>query len=596
MKNIVTFALVFVTIIANGHLSAQEPFRISPETTYITESLDKSGTMVDYFAAVEQRAYPPEMQTDENGYRIVFRALGDFNGESKSPELLRQRYEKLGLDPEKDKPTMTYIAPRAYVEKRLKENPESLSDLIAHDWQVDYLYSPADMLDTLLETMRFHEFRVAQDWLAENGPALDLVVEAVKKPVFVSPYIRAPHNAELLISELPDISALRDFARGLECRSRIRIATGDIDGAVEDTVVCFRLGRHAEHMSTLIEGLVSIAIESMGGAIPVNNNVDVPINEKQIRRLLKAINELPQKKEFFHKLENERFLALHMTADFMKKNTLPGSFGTKTRKAARSGVDWNIVFEQINDAYDEAMLGNEVEIDTRTNLTSYLTRKGRSEQVARIMITLLLPATQAAANAYDRSDCELNMKRIVLAMLLYERQHGTLPPAFTVDENGRPLHGWRTLLLPYFEDETLADLHSQIRLDEPWDSEHNRQFHNADIAVYRCPSAKTETGQANYSVILGEGLPFAEDGQGRTLDGRNPRTLLVVERIKGIPWMQPNLEMTLENTVNRTGQTDVDLPGSKHASGMEVGLIDGSVLFLRDEFDNEKFDNLLRGE
>jgi hypothetical protein len=59
---------------------------------------------------------------------------------------------------------------------------------------------------------------------------------------------------------------------------------------------------------------------------------------------------------------------------------------------------------------------------------------------------------------------------IALAMLIYERDHGTLPPAYSVDEAGRPLHSWRVLLLPYLGHQTLQD---KIRLDEPWDSPNN---------------------------------------------------------------------------------------------------------------------------
>ena len=59
------------------------------------------------------------------------------------------------------------------------------------------------------------------------------------------------------------------------------------------------------------------------------------------------------------------------------------------------------------------MLGNEVQVDAGANLGSFLTRRGRSEQIAKIMIALLLPAAQAANNAYRRGECALNLKRIV---------------------------------------------------------------------------------------------------------------------------------------------------------------------------------------
>ena len=50
--------------------------KISRETTYITEPLTADGKRVDYLAAYEREFYPPEMKTDDNGYRLIVRALG----------------------------------------------------------------------------------------------------------------------------------------------------------------------------------------------------------------------------------------------------------------------------------------------------------------------------------------------------------------------------------------------------------------------------------------------------------------------------------------------------------------------------------------
>ena len=94
--------------------------RISKETTYMTEPLTSDGTRVDYFQAFEQEFYPPEMKTDDNGYRLIVRALGDVADHeacdwmgTKSSTMPRPRaaqvYEKLGLDPAL-KPTMQHRA------------------------------------------------------------------------------------------------------------------------------------------------------------------------------------------------------------------------------------------------------------------------------------------------------------------------------------------------------------------------------------------------------------------------------------------------------------------------------------------------------
>ncbi len=110
-------------------------------------------------------------------------------------------------------------------------------------------------------------------------------------------------------------------------------------------------------------------------------------------------------------------------------------------------------------------------------------------------------------------------------MLMYVRDHGTLPPACTTDETGQPLHSWRVLLLPYLGERKLYD---QLRLDEPWDSSFNRQFHDQTPQVYRCPSTTLAADQTSYSVVVGDDAPFGA-GEGKPLSRFGEHMLLVVE-------------------------------------------------------------------
>ena len=84
-----------------------------------------------------------------------------------------------------------------------------------------------------------------------------------------------------------------------------------------------------------------------------------------------------------------------------------------------------------------------------------------------ILLALLLPAVQAAREASRRMECSNNLKQISLAMHSYHDVYGSLPPAYTIDEEGRRLHSWRTLLLPYLE---AGQIYEQLDLSQPWDS------------------------------------------------------------------------------------------------------------------------------
>lgn len=57
-----------------------------------------------------------------------------------------------------------------------------------------------------------------------------------------------------------------------------------------------------------------------------------------------------------------------------------------------------------------------------------------------LLVALLLPSVRFARPAARRTVCQNNLRQITLALLAYSKDHGTLPPACTVDANGKPLH------------------------------------------------------------------------------------------------------------------------------------------------------------
>ena len=95
-----------------------------------------------------------------------------------------------------------------------------------------------------------------------------------------------------------------------------------------------------------------------------------------------------------------------------------------------------------------------------------------------ILVALLLPAVSAAREAARRTQCMNHLKQVALALHNYHDVFQAFPPAYTVDEDGKPLHSWRTLILPYLEQ---AALYEQIDLSKPWDAPENRHLANMSI-------------------------------------------------------------------------------------------------------------------
>src|SRR5690606_31743937 len=103
------------------------------------------------------------------------------------------------------------------------------------------------------------------------------------------------------------------------------------------------------------------------------------------------------------------------------------------------------------------------------------------------------------------AQCLNNLKNIGLAVLNYEAAYGALPPAYTVDAEGQPLHSWRTLLLPYLDQ---ASLYERIDLSKPWDDPANAVAFETIIEVYQCPNLNPESNLTTYAAMVGPDACF----------------------------------------------------------------------------------------
>jgi hypothetical protein len=261
----------------------------------------------------------------------------------------------------------------------------------------------------------------------------------------------------------------------------------------------------------------------------------------------------------------------------------------------RMGVDWNVVARRVN-AHFDTLVASGTYPTAAPRPTAIVSTRVRSEMLADTLAGLLLPAMDAAREATRRRECSERLQRIVLAMLLYESDHGELPPAYTVDADGNRLHSWRVVLLPYLGQQALYD---KIRLDEPWNSEHNRKLHGQAVAFYQCPSAELSPGQTTFSVVVGPEMPF-DGSDGKKLATFGPKSaamILVVERTQPVCWMDPTQDVPqgvadvgIDKKQRRGGEI-----ASPHPGGANFGLRNGGCHFLSEVIDIEVFKGLLRG-
>ena len=133
-----------------------------------------------------------------------------------------------------------------------------------------------------------------------------------------------------------------------------------------------------------------------------------------------------------------------------------------------------------------------------------------------------------------------NLKNITLALLSYADTHKAFPPAYTVDANGNRLHSWRTLVLPYLDQQALYE---SIDFSKPWNHPVNAKVFNTQLEVFSCPSAKLPPGFTTYLGNATTDGCFSGERPRRLSEFTDPhdKTILVAEvaPIHAVHWMSP---------------------------------------------------------
>ena len=98
-----------------------------------------------------------------------------------------------------------------------------------------------------------------------------------------------------------------------------------------------------------------------------------------------------------------------------------------------------------------------------------------------VLVSLLLPAVQAAREAARRMSCGNNLRQIGIGLHNYLDVHNRFPS----DRIGKPRTGWCALLLPYLEQGNLQNAYN-FNYDY-WDRENEAATQNR-LKVFACPS------------------------------------------------------------------------------------------------------------
>lgn len=187
---------------------------------------------------------------------------------------------------------------------------------------------------------------------------------------------------------------------------------------------------------------------------------------------------------------------------------------------------------------------------------------------------LMESAVQKVQFAAGRMNGQNNLRWIGMAIHNYHETYGRFPSQSPSSNPNAPKDpkkrlSWRVHILPYLEND---GLYRQFKLDEPWDSEHNKKLIPLMPNFYKDTSRELEEGKTLIKGITGKEA-FFHPTSGRNIqqitDGTS-NTIMIVAAGEPVIWTAPE-DIEFDSTKN---PPDLSKPFGARTN---VVLADGSV-------------------
>lgn len=199
----------------------------------------------------------------------------------------------------------------------------------------------------------------------------------------------------------------------------------------------------------------------------------------------------------------------------------------------------------------------------------------------------LFPALEESYKEGRQGISKNNMKQLGLGLLILEDAKGRYPGQAIRDKKGNALLSWRVRILPYLDQ---GDLYKQFRLNEPWDSEHNKTLIEKMPHFLSSPNHPElhKQGKTTYLAPIAKGTLWENPAGSRlrdVIDGSS-NTILLVEAPadNAVIWTKPeDLPIDLKDPRKHLK--------SVRPGGFQALFGDGSVIFISDSLDVD----ILRG-
>jgi hypothetical protein len=176
---------------------------------------------------------------------------------------------------------------------------------------------------------------------------------------------------------------------------------------------------------------------------------------------------------------------------------------------------------------------------------SVLTVSGNVKFITFDLTPALTEAVEKVRVAAERARFSNNLKQIMLTLHNYASVYDDIVLVSGTDAmqrpiadlNGKAILSWRVALLPYIEQQ---NLYNQFKLNEPWDSEHNKKLIPMMPKIYAPVNGfKATEGKTLIQMVVGPSAMRPGFRIGTIPDGTH-NTIAVVEASEPVIWTKPD--------------------------------------------------------
>ena len=196
---------------------------------------------------------------------------------------------------------------------------------------------------------------------------------------------------------------------------------------------------------------------------------------------------------------------------------------------------------------------------------------------------LLALGVYSVREAAYRSQCICPLAQIRHALLNYHDVCGSLPPAYVPDANGKPMHSWRVLILPFLEE---RDVYARSDFHEPWNGPNNRRLADKIRSeLFQCPRRRHSRDSliTDYVVVVGNDtmFPGAQSRSIKDITDGVENTIAVVEiNNSDIHWMEPR-DLQFEEMSFIINDPSSPSISSEHAAGPHVVFLNRKTKYVK---------------